>query len=178
MPTMQNTRTEIAQQIRDQVRSEVQAAQDAAAQARQQAQPAGQAGKAPPAPQAPVVALPPIPAGGGRLVIDRQGDRTIVTSAQLPPELLPMARMAQDTAYGLFAMIVAVVVLGPFARMIARRMDRHTEIKAAGEHSQVLSQQIYQLQQSVDAMSLEVERVSEAQRFQSKLLSERTGTQR
>jgi hypothetical protein len=174
MSTMQNSRSAVSQEIHDQVQSAVQAAQDAANQAGRTS------GKAPTAPQAPgaPVALPPIPAGGGRLIIDKQGDRTIITSAQLPPELLPMARMAQDTAYGLFAMIVAVVVLGPFARMIARRMDRHTEIKAAGEHSQVLSQQIYQLQQSVDAMSLEVERVSEAQRFQSKLLSERTGTQR
>ena len=167
MPTIQNSRAAVSQEIRDQVQSAVQAAQDAANQA---GRTAGKAG--PPTPQAPV-ALPPIPAGGGRLVIDKQGDRTIITSAQLPPELVPMARMAQDTAYGLFAMIIAVVILGPFARMIARRMDRHTEIKAAGEHSQVLSQQIFQLQQSVDAMSLEMERVSEAQRFQSKLLNDR-----
>ena len=167
MPTMQNSRSAVSQEIHDQVQSAVQAAQDAANQA---GRTAGKAG--PPTPQAPV-ALPPIPAGGGRLIIDKQGDRTIITSAQLPPELVPMARMAQDTAYGLFAMIVAVVILGPFARMIARRMDRHTEIKAAGEHSQVLSQQIFQLQQSVDAMSLEMERVSEAQRFQSKLLNDR-----
>lgn len=167
MPTMQNSRSAVSQEIHDQVQSAVQAAQDAANQA---GRTAGKAG--PPTPQAPV-ALPPIPAGGGRLIIDKQGDRTIITSAQLPPELVPMARMAQDTAYGLFAMIIAVVILGPFARMIARRMDRHTEIKAAGEHSQVLSQQIFQLQQSVDAMSLEMERVSEAQRFQSKLLNDR-----
>jgi len=171
MPTVQNVGAEISQQIRDQVRSEVQAAQDAAAQAKQ----AGQAGKAGTAvPQAPVAVIPPIPPGGGRMIIQKQGDQTIITTAQLPPELLPMAKMAQDTAFGLLAMIVAVVVLGPFARMFARRMDRHTEIKAAGEHNQVLSQQIYQLQQSVDAMSLEMERVSEAQRFQSKLLSERS----
>jgi hypothetical protein len=65
-----------------------------------------------------------------------------------------------------------MVILGPFARMIARRFDRHTQIKAAGEHTQVLQQQLLQLQQSVDAMSLEVERISEAQRFQSKLLHE------
>jgi len=64
------------------------------------------------------------------------------------------------------------VILGPIVRMIARRSDRRTEIKAAGEHSQILQQQILQLQQSVDAMSLEVERISEAQRFQTKLLSE------
>jgi len=172
MPTMQNVRADISQQIRDQVRSQVQAAQDAAAQAKL----AGQAGKTgTTAPQAPVTAIPPIPPGGGRMTIQKQGDQTIITTAQLPPELLPMARMAQDTAYGLFAMIIAVVVLGPFARMIARRMDRRTEIKAAGEHSAVLSQQIFQLQQSVDAMSIEIERVSESQRFQSKLLNERSG---
>jgi len=169
MPTMQNSRSAACQVIHDHVQSAVQAAQDAANQA---GRAAGKAGTT--VIQAPVAPMPPIPVGGGRLIIDKQGDRTIITSAQLPPELVPMARIAQDTAYGLFAMIVAVVILGPFARMIARRMDRTTEIRAAGEHSQVLSQQILQLQQSVDAMSLEMERVSEAQRFQSKLLNDRS----
>lgn len=167
MLTMQNarpTQAEIQQQVRSAVQEAVQAAQ--AAQS-------GQPTAPPPAkaPQAPV-ALTPVPVGGGRVIIDKQGDRTVITSAQVPPELMPMARMAQETALGLMGLIAAMVILGPFARMIARRFDRHTEIKAAGEHSQVLQQQLLQLQQSVDAMSLEVERISEAQRFQSKLLHE------
>lgn len=162
---MQNARptnAEIQQQVRSAVQEAVQAAQAG--------QPGG-AGKAPTAPVAPV-ALPPVPDGGGRLIIDRQGDRTVITSAALPPDVMPLATMAQETALGLMGLIAAMVILGPFARMIARRFDRRTEIKAGGQHTQVLQQQLLQLQQSVDAMSLEVERISESQRFQSKLLHE------
>lgn len=167
MPTMQNTRptsAEIQQQVRSAVQEAVQAAQSARPGQATAPQPT-------PARQAPV-ALPPIPEGGGRWVIDKQGDRTVITTTGVPPEVVPLATMAQETALGLMGLIAAMVILGPFARMIARRFDRHTQIKAAGEHSQVLQQQLLQLQQSVDAMSLEVERISEAQRFQAKLLSE------
>ena len=167
MRMMQNARptsAEIQQQVRSAVQEAVQAAQ--AAQSGQPTAP--QPAKAPEAP----VALPPIPEGGGRWVIDKQGDRTVVTTTGVPPEVVPLATMAQETALGLMGLIAAMVILGPFARMIARRYNRNTEIKAAGEHTQVLQQQLLQLQQSVDAMSLEVERISEAQRFQSKLLHE------
>jgi chromosome segregation and condensation protein ScpB len=40
---------------------------------------------------------------------------------------------------------------------------------------QTLHRQMEQLQQSVDTMSIELERVSESQRFQSKLLYENRG---
>ncbi len=182
MMTMQNSRDALRTEIQNQVREAVQAAKDAAAEAAQAGQ-AGQTGgsggaggatpKAPTAPQAPV-ALPPIPVGGGRLIIDKQGDRTVITSAALPPEMIPMARMAQETALGLMGLLAAIFILGPFARVLARRFDRRTEIKAAGASAQLLQQQLLQLQQSVDAMSLEVERISESQRFQSKLLNERS----
>ncbi len=164
-----------------QIREQVQSAVQQAVQAARDAQVSAQAGKAgtpqAPSPTAPV-ALPPVPDGGGRVIIDRQGDRTVITSASLPPDVMPLARMAQETALGLMGLIAAMVILGPFARMIARRFDRHTEIKAASEHNQVLQQQLVQLQQSVDAMSLEVERISEAQRFQAKLLNEGRGPTR
>ena len=131
--------------------------------------------KAPPAPAAPQAppALPAIPEGGGRLIIDRQGDRTTITSASLPPELLPMATMAKDTALGLMGLLAAIIILGPITRMIARRVERRPEMKATSNSAQLLQQQILHLQQSVDAMAVEVERISESQRFQSKLLFER-----
>jgi hypothetical protein len=171
MVVMQQTPS--AAQIRQQVQSEVQRA----VQSAREAQVAAQAGKVgtPQNPSAPVAPLPPVPEGGGRLIIDRQGDRTVLTAASLPPDVIPIARMAQETALGLMGLIAAMVILGPLVRMIARRFDRRTEIKAGGEHTQVLQQQILTLQQSVDAMSLEVERISEAQRFQTKLLSEGRG---
>ena len=173
MPMMQTNRDAIRTEIREQVRSAVQAAQDAAQQAPQAPVIAGGKPQSPTAPTAPV-ALPPVPVGGGRLVIDKRGDQTIITSAAMPPELLPLAKMAQDTALGFVAIIAAIFILGPFARVFARRVDRRTELKAAGTNAQVLQQQLLQLQQSVDAMSLEVERISESQRFQSKLLNDRT----
>jgi hypothetical protein len=175
MPMMQTNREALRSEIRDQVRSAVQAAQDAAQQAGQAPAPAPTKGGTPQAPNAPTapVALSPIPVGGGRLIIDKQGDRTVFTSAAMPPEILPLTRMAQETALGLMGLLAAIFILGPFARVFARRVDRRTEIKAAGANAQVLQQQLLQLQQSVDAMSLEVERISESQRFQSKLLHDR-----
>ncbi len=175
MPGMQTTRAELRQQIHDQVQSAVQAAQDAARAAPQAAAQGGKAGR-PASSTAPEAPLPiaPIPVGGGRLIIDKRGDQTILTSAALPPEVLPLAKMAQETALGLMGLLAAIFILGPFARVLARRMDKRTELRAAGEDSRVLQQQLLQLQQSVDTMSIEVERISESQRFQSKLLNDRT----
>jgi hypothetical protein len=165
---MQNPKEVLRNEIRQQVQSAVQAAQDAQAA---QVGKAGTPGKAPTAPTAPV-ALAPIPVGGGRLIIEKQGDRTVITSAAMPPEVMPLAQMAEETALGLMGLIAAMVILGPIARMLARRMDRRAELNPGGGQAQALQQQLLQLQQSVDAMSVEVERISESQRFQSKLLNE------
>jgi hypothetical protein len=169
----QNSREAVRNEIRTQVQDAVQAAQQATDAGRAAQGVAGNAqGKAPTAPLAP---LAPIPVGGGRLIIEKRGDQTVFTTAATPPELMPLAQMAQVTALGLMGLLAAIFILGPFARMFARRMDRRTEINAAGANSQVLQQQLAQLQQSVDAMSIEMERISESQRFQSKLLNEGRG---
>lgn len=123
-------------------------------------------------PAAPIV-LSQVPQGGGRLVIERHGGRTVVTSAALPPEVMQLANMAEETAFGLLGLIVVIVILGPFARMIARRMEKRPQTLATDDNARLLQQQLLQLQQSIDAMSVEVERISESQRFQSKLLHER-----
>jgi hypothetical protein len=163
----QNAGVAVSNEVHHQVRNAVLAMQRAA----EASQAPAKAG-VPNSPAAPV-ALPPHSVGGGRLIIDQQGDRTVVTSAALPPEVLPLARMAQETSLGLVGLLAAIIILGPFARLFARRMERRPELKAAEGSAQVLQQQLVQLQQSVDAMSLEVERISESQRFQSKLLYER-----
>ena len=127
---------------------------------------------APATPEAPA-ALAPIPPGGGRLIVVREGNRTTITTASLPPDVLHLARRAQETAFGLIGLLAVIIIVGPFARMIARRMERRAEVNAVTDNGRVLQQQLEQLQQSVDAMSLEVERISESQRFQSKLLYEK-----
>lgn len=126
-----------------------------------------------PEPPAAPLPLPAIPRGGGRVIIDKQGDRTVITTAALPPDILVMARRAEETAFGLMGLLAAIIILGPFARMIARRMERRPELEAANNNNLALHQQLQQLQRSVDDMSVEIERVGEAQRFQSKLLYER-----
>ena len=134
--------------------------------------------KAPTAPEAPAapVALPPVPRNGGRFTIHDGGDDKTITIEQVPPQLMPLARMAQETALGLMGLLAAIFILGPFARMIARRMERRPELRAAEQRDHLIQQQmrqLEQLQQSVDAMSVEVERISESQRFQSKLMVEK-----
>lgn len=124
-------------------------------------------------PSAAPVVLSPVPRGGGRLIIDKQGDRTVITTAALPPDVMRVVRRVEETAFGLLGLIVVIVILGPFARMIARRMERRPETVASGDNARLLQQQLLQLQQSMDAMSVEVERISESQRFQSKLLYEK-----
>ena len=122
------------------------------------------------APQVPYVP-PPIPEGGGRMIVDKQGDRTVITTTELPPTIMSTIATVKDTAIGLGVILAIIVIIGPFARMIARRMERRPEMRAA-ENTERLQHQIKELQQSIDAMSVEVERISESQRFQSKLLHE------
>jgi hypothetical protein len=73
-----------------------------------------------------------------------------------------------------FFVTVAVCVVGlPLARAFARRMDRKTEFKSVAGPD--LTPHIRQLQESVDAMAIEMERISEGQRFTAKLLADRSG---
>jgi hypothetical protein len=117
--------------------------------------------------------LPPIPEGGGRFIIDKQGDRTVFTTASLPPDVMLLTQRAKDTAFGLMGLLALIVIVGPFARMWARRIEKRPELERVDHNAQLLNQQLMQLQQSMDAMSVEVERISESQRFQSRLLGER-----
>ena len=115
----------------------------------------------------------PIPVGGARVIVDRIGDRTIFTTTAVPPDVMAVITRTEETAFGIIGLLAIIIVLGPFARMIARRRGNQAEISTGGVNAQLLQQQLQQLQQSMDAMSVEVERISESQRFQSKLLNDK-----
>jgi hypothetical protein len=119
---------------------------------------------------APVV-IRRVPRGGSQIIVERRGDQTVITSAALPPDVWRMVRSVEQTAFGLMGLLAAIVILGPFARMYARRTERRAQMEPSME-LQTLHRQMEQLQQSVDTMSIEMERISESQRFQSKLLFE------
>ena len=119
---------------------------------------------------APVV-IRRVPAGGNQIIVERQGKQTVITSSALSPDVWRMVRSVEQTSFGLMGILAAIVILGPFARMYARRSERRAEMAPSME-LQTLHRQMEQLQQSVDTMSIEMERISESQRFQSKLLFE------
>jgi hypothetical protein len=76
---------------------------------------------------------------------------------------------AVDISIAFFLTIAAIIIGLPLARAFARRMDRR------GGSAQVpneISSQLAHLNQAVDAIALEVERISEGQRFTTRLLSE------
>jgi hypothetical protein len=124
----------------------------------------------PVAPGTPVYRV--VPRGGGQCTIDEgdNGSKTI-TCTSLPPDVYRLARGAERTAFGLMGLLAAIIILGPFARMLARRIERRADT-APSPDVVAMRRQMEQLQQSIDSMSIEVERISESQRFQSKLLYE------
>lgn len=69
-----------------------------------------------------------------------------------------------------FFAAVAVIVLGlPYVRGIVRRWDREG---AAPRIPSDISARLERMEHAIDAISVEVERISEGQRFTTKLLSE------
>jgi len=77
---------------------------------------------------------------------------------------------AVDISIAFFLTMAFIIVGLPLARAFARRMDRRgaSPAQIPGE----VSAQLAQLNQAVDAIALEVERISEGQRFTTRLLSE------
>jgi hypothetical protein len=149
-PAQQGPRGRDAQDLREQIRQQVQAEVDAATQGH-------------PTP-------PPTP----REFIFRgpDGGRTVI-GVPPPGEIIPP--QAVDISIAFFLMVAAIIIGLPIARAFARRMDRK------GGTAQVpteVSAQLAHLNQAVDAIALEVERISEGQRFTTRLLSEQRDSAR
>lgn len=95
------------------------------------------------------------------------------TSTGTQPPVDPEAILRQVTPIvGMsLAMVVAIFIGFPLARAFARRIERRADVGTM--RAADLQPQIRQLQESIDTMAVELERISEAQRFQAKLMSER-----
>ncbi|MCC6930840.1 MAG: hypothetical protein IT359_17755 [Gemmatimonadaceae bacterium] len=70
---------------------------------------------------------------------------------------------------GAFIMITTIVTTAIKSRERMRMMDREALMPSHGDTSQRLDR----IEQAIEAMAVEVERISEGQRFVTKLLSER-----
>lgn len=144
------------QNLRDNIRQQIRAATDAQVRA------GVTIDQTPPA--------PPTPPEAPRVITVRNSDGTqtvIGVPAGLARDVIP--QQVVDISIAFFLTMAAIIIGLPLARAFARRMDRR------GSGAQIpsdLSHQIGQLNQAVDAIALEVERISEGQRFTTRLLSE------
>jgi hypothetical protein len=156
----------LRQQIRDQVRQQVEAARAQARAARAQAQQAGQAAQqgptAPPAPPGPIPGVPVIP------------EIPQIPGSQPPFDFGPaIAARVEHIAIEFFVMVVAIFFVVPIARAFARRIDKKPVVSPL---DQGLAEQLKRIENSVDSMAIEVERISEAQRYMVRLQSDRPGS--
>ena len=151
-----------AQDLRDAINNNVQrelqaeAAREAARAARADAQAAAQG--LPPTARIPGIDIVRGPGGG--------------TTIQFPPGMGGPDRIppeAVDISIAFFITCAAIIIGWPLSRAFARRMDRRG---ASGQVPGDIANQLTQLNQAVDAIAVEVERISEGQRFTSRLLSE------
>ena len=78
-----------------------------------------------------------------------------------PDVLVPLSGML---------MVVLIVVGFPLARAHAKRMERDA---GAPRLPNDLTERLTRMEQAIESVALEVERISEGQRFTTKLLSER-----
>lgn len=146
LPQEPVSREQLRQEIMEAAKSAQAAAQEAATKAAEEGGRAVVINTPPTPPGAPMVGMPPF------------GDYGI------PPA-------AQNISIAFFVMIAAVIIGLPIMRAIARRIERGTPVAAPIPVE--VRNQLEQISQSVDAIALEVERISEGQRFTTKMLAER-----
>lgn len=90
------------------------------------------------------------------------------------PPAFPQRQFDPDVAAGLmFAFIFAVLM--PLAIAVARRIWKGKPAQPAASVDHVIVPRLDHLEQAIDAIAIEVERVSEGQRFITKLFTERGG---
>jgi len=161
---VQTSGRDFGEAIRSNVQQEINAALQQAAAGRAAAA-AAQGGAPVLAPAAPTP--PATPEGRTFTIRGRDGTQTITIPPRVFENTIP--QQAVDISIGFF-LTVAIIIIGlPLARAFARRMDRRG---GTAQVSNEVSSQLAHLNQAVDAIALEVERISEGQRFTTRLLSE------
>jgi hypothetical protein len=186
---------DVQQQIRQTIQEANQAARDAAQTARQAAQDARQAAAdaknvarvgsdiQPPAPPP----IPAPPAAPGTIVIPTDGGNNIKInvdgagihvcqdgSCTVIPIRDVVPRGAVLMTYAVCASFAFVIVGWPLARAVARWIDRRgSTSRQSASLSADVQARLDAMERNIDTVAVELERVSEGQRFTNKLLSER-----
>ena len=149
----QDAKTDIStDQLKQQIQREV---QQATADARRAASDAARAAR-----EAQInVSQSPVPPGTP-IVIQRGSP----FERDMPPRV-------KDVSIAFFWTLAVIVIGLPIVRAIARKIERGRP--APTQIPPQMQAQMEQLMQSVDAIAIEVERISESQRFAAKILAEK-----
>jgi hypothetical protein len=98
-----------------------------------------------------------------------QGQSITIQPPFDPQNVIPP--QAVDISVAFFVMVAFIIVGLPLARAFARRMDRRGETATASE----ITPRLDRIEQAVEAIAIEVERVSEGQRYTTKAISDLRG---
>jgi hypothetical protein len=94
----------------------------------------------------------------------------VIHTGQMQPDLRGVIPpQAVDISIAFFVMVAAIIIGWPLARAFGKRIERRDAV--AGLEPGV-SSQLQRIEQAVDAMAIEIERISESQRFMAKLQSD------
>jgi hypothetical protein len=146
--TAAQARDQIRESVRQAIQAAQQATQDAANQTRVTVDQHG------------VIVRPSTPGTPGTVWVGPRGFDNII-----PPQ-------AVDIAVAFFVMCAVMVIGWPIARAFGRRLERRGQVASLDTAT---IGQLQRIEQAVDAMSIEIERISESQRFMARLQSESAG---
>jgi hypothetical protein len=86
---------------------------------------------------------------------------------QIPPGVIEMAM-------GFFTMVTVIALGIPIIRAVTRRWERGPQLPAAP--SPDVTARLQRIEQAVESVAIEVERIAEAQRYAAKLMAEQQKT--
>ncbi|HZI30214.1 MAG TPA: hypothetical protein VFD64_18755 [Gemmatimonadaceae bacterium] len=105
----------------------------------------------------------------GGITIQPRGEGVTIQRPWDPENVIPAG--AVDISIAFFVSMAFIIVGLPIARAFARRMDRRGETASASE----IAPRLDRIEQAVEAIAIEVERVSEGQRYTTKSIAELRG---
>jgi hypothetical protein len=172
---MQTGQTEAASNAEEAVRNAERALREAQVAMDRARTEAARAGASDARPER-VIAVPDGKGGMTRISLGPMGVRVDQTPMTVPP-VMPIGRQ-RDIPSGVLQIVnggltaVVLMVIGaPLARAFARRIDRRSMAPATPTD---VSQRLANIEQAIETVAVEVERISEGQRFTTKLLADRT----
>lgn len=180
-PASPGLQAEIAQTIRDAqeaTRDAAQATRDAAQASRDAARADADAARAPAEPLPPGTIVFTGDGSGENVRINVQGGNVVLSQGEntttiplrdvVPPGLVQIS-------WAVAASVIAVFIGWPIARAIARAIDRRGRaVRADNMLEAQLQQRFDVMERNIDTVAVEMERLSDAQRFTSKLLEQRS----